>query len=909
MTQESMIRSEVLRVRSEVPGAATVGTWVWSFRDGLAEWSDEMFAILGVERSAQRVAPFEILRRVVHPEDLPLVEATASSPVREPIEHRVLWPDGSVRWVRVEAAQLVLDTEGRALELRGFLRDITRQRREAEELRRAEERLRLALEATQVGTYDWDMASELITWSRGHEELWGFRPGEFDGTLTAFASRIHPEDRQGVEAEIERVLAARTSYSREYRVLWPDGSVHWVHGRGEFLHGPDGRPRRMLGVVVETTERKRAEDALRRSEAQLRGVIDACPVPLALVQQERIVSLNPAFVRTFGFELAELSRLEDLWRCVSRDASVPCSASDWEASFARFRGEAGAFRPMRVGFRTKSGATRIVRMEAAALEGGISGSHLVALYDVTELTRAEEAARRRELQLDSIFQTVADVLFLVEVRPGEDFRLLALNAAFAAATGLQADQVLGQNLRDVLDPPAWAIAQQRFREAIERRAPVHWEQTFDLPRGPRTGEVSLSAVLDDAGRCTHLVGSVHDVTERKQAEEARLSAERQVQHAQKLESLGVLAGGIAHDFNNLLTGILGYSDLAHSEAAPGSSVQEHLLEVTRCARQAAGLAQQMLAYSGKGRFLVQPLDLSATIEDMARLLEISISKKCVLSFRLARGLPAIEADGSQLRQVILNLVLNASEAMADGSGVIAVRTGVVECDGAPLVDAALQGAAPSGLHVFLEVEDDGCGMAPETRARIFDPFFSTKFTGRGLGLAAVLGIVRGHKGAIQVHSQPGDGTLFRILFPAAPQLAPVAAVGLRASSWRTSGLALVVDDEASVRGLARTLLERMGFRVLSACDGQEAVELFRREAANVRLVLLDKTMPRLGGEEAFREMLAIRPDVQALLTSGYDEDSATSSFTGQGPAGFVQKPYTYESLLEAIRRVLEPAGS
>ena len=325
-------------------------------------------------------------------------------------------------------------------------------------------------------------------------------------------------------------------------------------------------------------------------------------------------------------------------------------------------------------------------------------------------------------------------------------------------------------------------------------------------------EIGLNPIETNEG--TWVLSAIVDISERKRAEEERKRHEVQMQHSQKLESLGVLAGGIAHDFNNLLVGILGNAGLALMELAPESPVRRTVQNIEVAALQTAELTKQLLAYSGKGKFHVQPLNLSRLVEEITHLLKFSISKKAVLRTRLASDLPTIEADASQIQQVIMNLIINASEALGDKVGDIIASTGVVRADRAYLADTLLDDHLPEGRYVYLEVTDTGCGMDKETRSRIFDPFFTTKFTGRGLGLAATLGIVRGHNGAIRLYSEPGQGTAFKVIFPSSEQAASAIEQSPEAlEEWHGAGTILIVDDEEGVRFVASKALEKAGFTV------------------------------------------------------------------------------------------------
>jgi CheY-like chemotaxis protein len=374
-----------------------------------------------------------------------------------------------------------------------------------------------------------------------------------------------------------------------------------------------------------------------------------------------------------------------------------------------------------------------------------------------------------------------------------------------------------------------------------------------------------------------------------------------------LEGLGVLAGGIAHDFNNLLTSIMGNVGLAQSDLPPESPAQESLKEIENASHSAAELCRQMLAYSGRGRFVMEQINLSRLTQELIHLLQSSISKKAMLNCEFADNLPPIEADPSQVRQVAMNLVINASEAIGDKEGIITISTGTVLCDKNYLQKNHFLEPPSPDTYVFLEVHDTGCGMDAETKSKIFDPFFTTKFTGRGLGLAAVLGIMRQHKGAIKVISEPGKGTTFMILFPISTKTAPQPHPEAPPESWLGSGTIMVVDDEAAVRNVTRIILERAGFSVLTAANGREAIKLFQKHAGKIACVILDLTMPHMNGEEAYRELRRISSDVPVIMASGYNEQEIAKHFTEQDPPEFIGKPFEPNALMAKLHNAISKA--
>jgi signal transduction histidine kinase/ActR/RegA family two-component response regulator len=388
---------------------------------------------------------------------------------------------------------------------------------------------------------------------------------------------------------------------------------------------------------------------------------------------------------------------------------------------------------------------------------------------------------------------------------------------------------------------------------------------------------------------------------------ARKRLEEQLRHAQKLESVGVLAGGVAHDFNNLLTGMLGSASLALDQLDASHAVRPLLRDVVRAAEQAAHLTRQLLAYAGKGQFVSQPINLSDLTGEISSLAHISIPKSVHVHLDLAQDVPSIRGDPGQLQQLIMNLVLNAAEAIGEyTNGTVRIATAVQGVDEEYIRTTMFPGDLQPGQYVMLEVQDTGAGMDQATLARMFDPFFTTKFTGRGLGLAAVLGIVRGHKGAIKVFSTQGKGTTFQVLFPAIHEPAARSAAAREEETLPGTGTILVVDDEEVVRRVARHTLERHGYSVLLAANGQEALELFRSQSSAISAVLLDVTMPIMGGEETFKHLQQLRRDVCVILSSGYNEVDAVQRFKGKGFSGFLQKPYTGSQLTQKLQAVLAP---
>jgi PAS domain S-box-containing protein len=528
--------------------------------------------------------------------------------------------------------------------------------------------------------------------------------------------------------------------------------------------------------------------------------------------------------------------------------------------------------------------------------GSVVGASRIC-RDITERRRTEEALRESEERL----RLSAEAAQIGAWNNDLVARRVTWSPELERLVGLAPGSFRGTNehVAQLLHPEDRDRALEAFNRAVERRVDFDLECRIIRADGElRWLFVRGGPRYDASGAAVSVAGVAMDVTGRKQLED-------KLRQSQKLESLGVLAGGVAHDFNNLLVGVIGNAGLLLEETPPESPRRGLIENLMEAGERAAQLTRQMLAYSGKGQFVIERLNLEQQVRQILALIAASIPKGVKIELDSTPDLPSVEGDAGQLQQLIMNLVINGAEAIGEGGGTVTISTRLREIDRDYVRDNLAGDNIPPGSFVVLEVHDTGCGMDAATQARIFDPFFTTKFTGRGLGLAAVLGIVRGHKGALTVYSEPGTGTTFKVFLPVASESVPATIEPSVLTEFRGQGTILVVDDEEVVQRTLKTTLERYGYKVVPAGGGEEATEILRQMGDGIALILLDMTMPGLSGEQTLKRLREIRTDVPVIATSGYNEVEALRRF-GAGLSGFIQKPFTPRKLAEKIQRVLSP---
>ena len=641
-------------------------------------------------------------------------------------------------------------------------------------------------------------------------------------------------------------------------------------------------------LAADLIERSRAEEAVRRREERFRNLADTAPVMIWVSGLDKLCTfVNKRWLDFVGHTMEQ--EIGSGWTGSVHPEDLDRCLTTYSLSFDARRSFQMEYR-----LRRADGEYRWVLDNGSPFyrEGEFAG-YIGSCIDITEQKGIEERLRGSETRLKDA-QRLAKVGSWERDESGsgywsdEMFRIYGLRNGAAPSFPAFVNCVYPEDRQILLE------AHQRVRSSD---APLDIEFRIIRPDGEvRCVRTVLESVRDDRGVVVRTVGATQDVTDLKRAQE-------EIFARQKLESVGTLASGIAHDFNNLLGGILAQTELAQAECTAGSYPDEELKVVEKLAIRGSEIVRQLMIYAGKEAEVSTHIDVSQVVEEMLALLRFSVSKHAALETHLGKDLPPVRGSAAQLRQIVMNLVTNASEALGDQDGVIRVTTGRVTVDRA----AAVSEGVPEGEYLQLEVSDTGSGMSPETQARVFDPFFTTKSSGRGLGLSVVDGIVRNFDGVMHLASHPGKGTTFRILLPCAKPTSETTADSIpRAKDptqlWHGTTV-LVVEDEDPLREAVAKMLRKSGFEVLEAANGTAAIDLLRANGTGIDIILLDMTMPGPSSHEVVAEAAQTRHDVKVILTSAYTEELAANMWSPQ-IRGFLRKPFRHEDLVETLGSIL-----
>jgi PAS domain S-box-containing protein len=739
-------------------------------------------------------------------------------------------------------------------------------------------------------------------------------PGELAAMLTAGRLPVFPDAGPEFWESVRRSAADLSPWAHELRVIGSrSGRELWVRVHATPRREPDGTVV-WTGLAADVTDLKLAEQHLRRAYQELSFHMDNTPLAVLEWDREfRLTRWTGQAEKLFGWPAEEVLGKRAWEFRLIHDEDAPAAARLIE-DMAAGRNPRNVLVHRNY---TRAGAVIWCEWHNSARQedDGRLASVLSLVLDVTERRTAEEALAHSEARLRAALDSARML--------GWDWDFVAqrghYSADFGAFFGLppREDYSSPESSALAFHPADLSAALAEWQRAAASGGTMAFEFRGPSPAadgGPRWFSSRGQVFRDDAGRAVRVVGVTTDVTDRKRAEQERAELDRQLLDAQKWESLGVLAGGVAHDFNNILTVILGSAGLARRALPAGSPANANLDQIEQASRRAADLCRQLLAYAGRGQVVVGRTDLNKLIRDSAALLEVPASKRARVHLEPDPAAPYIQADTAQVRQVLVNLVMNAAEALGESGGEVRVRTGVEEVPAGPPEPGYHLPPAP-GRYVRLEVSDTGPGIAPDVKARMFDPFYSTKFAGRGLGLAAVLGIVRTHKGAIRVDTAAGRGTTVRVLWPAAPgppppappdsgvTPRPVASTGGppdQPPAPGSAGAALIVDDEMYVREVAASTLEELGYAPLVAADGPGGLELFRQHRHRIRVAVVDVVMPGMSGEQVLDALRAAAPGLPVVLVSGYTDRRLVKPPRVE----FLQKPFHPEDLARVVQRLL-----
>jgi len=807
-------------------------------------------------------------------------------------EGRFIRPDGEMLWFHGRSTPI--REEGRLL-FDGVLLDITEKKATEEKIRRSEAMYRRIADNMSDVVSEVDAKGNYIYVGPSHRKIFGREAESLIG-ISVF-DYVHPEDRDDVQKEFLEGVQTGTDREVEYRFRHENGHYVWVRSSGRFLFN---EKHEFTGIVIcssDISARKRAEQALGESENRFRSIMEQSPFSMIVFDLSgNAVHVNEAHLRLWGVTQEMVKRYN-----VFNDPQM--EALGLLPVFRRaFAGEQIVVPPMEYDLTATFGAghKKTVQGEFYPLRDEKGDVFLLILIheDVTEQMMSEKALKDVAREWQTTFDAVGSAVWLLDANQ----RIVRVNRATARLFGKDAGDVIGHFCWEIVHETSCAFPAcpvRKMQTSLRR-------ESMELQVGHRCFEIVADPILNDDNSLQGIVHIITDITERKIAEEEKKKLEVQLTQAQKMESIGTLAGGIAHDFNNILSAIIGYSELARMDLPESGQAAKNLDQVLTAAGRARSLVSQILTFSRKKETSYLPLELPLLINESLKMLRSVIPATIDIRQDLVPS-AIIMSDPTQIQQMMMNLCVNASHAMDEKGGALTVSLQRVVID----ATAAMELDALPGPYLKLAVSDTGCGMAPDVRERIFEPYFTTKETGRGtgLGLSVVHGIVKSHKGAIVCRSRIGEGTTFEIYLPEIVR--EKVAVESREQEPLPMGTEkiLVVDDEKTLTDMIEHMLQILGYHVVTRSSSPDALELFRRNPDRFDLIISDMTMPEMNGDKLARKILDIRRNIPIILCTGYNEHISEEKAKEMGIRDLIMKPFAMEELARTIRRVLDEKES
>lgn len=882
-TEEALRESE-WRFRQVFENAAT-GITITDVDGRFLQCNPTYCAVHGLTEEEMKVAE---LAKMIHPEDrdenMTLLRKLAAGEIpRYELENRFLHKSGEPRWVHKWVTSFTGES-GQAKYLLALVTDVTERRRAEQELRASEERLRLAIQATNIGMWDLNMTNDRTLYSPEWKTQLGYSGDEIRDTFDEWNSRVHPDDIVPLLEYVSRQLDSKEdSLEAEYRMRHKDGTWRWIFSRAVVFRNPENVPVRMLGGNIDVTHRRQSEEAVKASEARYRRLVEVLPEAIFINSNDRVTYCNPACVALFG-------ATDD--SAIVGQSPLKLFAPEYHQlirdRIQKMR-ETGASAPgLDERIVRADGRSTLAHVVATPITDDGRDAILVCLHDLSERERTHQLLR-------TVLGSVSDAILTIDANG----RVESANPATQRLFAYTDTELIGQNVRMLMPEPDRRNHDTYITNYIQSGNPkvIGFGREVICRRKDGStfpAELTVTEFRQDGER--RFTGVLRDITSRRKLED-------QFRQSQKMEAIGRLAGGVAHDFNNLLTVINGYCDLLLLNLPAEDSNRSFISSVRDAGERAASLTSQLLAFSRKAIVAPKVFDLKDVAVQSEKILRRLIGEDIVLTLILHSAPCPVKADPGQIDQVIMNLAVNARDAMPTG-GRLTLETRLVNV--AENETAVLGSGLRPGQYVELAMTDTGSGMTPEIQARIFEPFFTTKGEGQGtgLGLATVFGIVHQAGGHIGVESEVGHGTTFRVLLPYVEGLAK-AAEKVRPAVARGKEVVLLVEDDVAVRQLSRLALETQGYQVLVAAGGQEALDHLQTASSQVDIVVTDVVMPEMSGRQLADSVRVKYPGMKVLFVSGYTDDAVVRHGVRDASDAFLQKPFTPFGLARKVREVLD----